>query len=151
MCRRHRRAVIGDNDPLDWVGESHDPEGLTRVETPQPDGAVFAPRVQVQATQIDRCRGAAVSAEKANVSTLDDVPDADRTVLTGGQREMVPTLARAAVAAGCDGVFFETHPDPDRALSDGPNMVRLGDVPQFIGQLLRIREAIAQPPSPIEA
>ncbi|HAD58225.1 MAG TPA: 3-deoxy-8-phosphooctulonate synthase, partial [Planctomycetaceae bacterium] len=40
---------------------------------------------------------------------------------TGGQREMVPPLARSAIAAGCDGVFFETHPDPDAALSDGPN------------------------------
>ena len=61
---------------------------------------------------------------------------------TGGQREMIPTLARAAVAAGCDGVFLETHPDPDQALSDGPNMLRLDDVPQFIRQLLRIRAAI---------
>jgi len=66
---------------------------------------------------------------------------------TGGQREMVPPLARAAVAAGCDGVFFETHPDPDRALSDGPNMVPLGDVPKFLGPLLRIREVLtAEPP-----
>lgn len=66
---------------------------------------------------------------------------------TGGQREMVPTLARAAVAAGCDGLFFETHPDPDRALSDGPNMVPLSEVSQFLSPLLRIREVItANPP-----
>ena len=39
---------------------------------------------------------------------------------TGGDRAMVPVLARAAVAAGCDGVFLETHPDPDKAPSDGP-------------------------------
>lgn len=40
---------------------------------------------------------------------------------SGGQREFVPTLARAAVAVGIDGLFMETHPDPDNALSDGPN------------------------------
>jgi 2-dehydro-3-deoxyphosphooctonate aldolase (KDO 8-P synthase) len=58
---------------------------------------------------------------------------------TGGQREMIPVLARAAVAAGCDAVFMETHPNPDRALSDGPNMVPLADLPQLIGQLKRLR------------
>ncbi|MDB5390288.1 MAG: 2-dehydro-3-deoxyphosphooctonate aldolase [Planctomycetaceae bacterium] len=61
---------------------------------------------------------------------------------TGGQRDMIPTLARAAVAAGCDGVFLETHPNPDQALSDGPNMLKLDDVPRFIRQLLRIRQAL---------
>ncbi len=61
---------------------------------------------------------------------------------TGGQREMIPLLARAAVAAGCDAVFFETHPDPDRALSDGPNMLRLNDLPQLIGQLVELRSLI---------
>lgn len=58
---------------------------------------------------------------------------------TGGKREMVPFLARAAVASGCDGVFFETHPDPDRALSDGPNMVPLNELPRLIDQLVRLR------------
>ena len=58
---------------------------------------------------------------------------------TGGRREMVPFLARAAVASGCDGVFFETHPDPDRALSDGPNMVPLHELPKLIDQLVRLR------------
>jgi 2-dehydro-3-deoxyphosphooctonate aldolase (KDO 8-P synthase) len=61
---------------------------------------------------------------------------------TGGQREMVAFLARAAVACGCDGVFFETHPDPDKALSDGPNMIRLDDLPALIRQLLRLRAAL---------
>lgn len=61
---------------------------------------------------------------------------------TGGQRQMVSFLARAAVACGCDGVFFETHPDPDRALSDGPNMIRLNDLPALIRQLLRLRAAL---------
>ncbi len=58
---------------------------------------------------------------------------------TGGQREMVPTLSRAAVAVGCDAVFLETHPDPDNALSDGPNMLRLPDVPRLLNQLTRLR------------
>jgi 2-dehydro-3-deoxyphosphooctonate aldolase (KDO 8-P synthase) len=48
---------------------------------------------------------------------------------TGGDRAMVPVLTRAAVAAGCDGVFLETHPDPDAAKSDGPNMLPLDRLP----------------------
>ncbi len=44
---------------------------------------------------------------------------------SGGQREFIPVLARAAVAAGIAGIFMETHPDPDRALSDGPNAMPL--------------------------
>jgi 2-dehydro-3-deoxyphosphooctonate aldolase (KDO 8-P synthase) len=62
---------------------------------------------------------------------------------TGGQRQMIAPLARAAVAAGCDGVFLETHPRPDQALSDGPNMIALDDFPALIRQLLRIRAALA--------
>ena len=61
---------------------------------------------------------------------------------TGGQREMVPVLARAAVAAGCDGVFAETHPDPDSARSDGPNMIPLAELEGLWRGLLRIREAV---------
>jgi 2-dehydro-3-deoxyphosphooctonate aldolase (KDO 8-P synthase) len=63
---------------------------------------------------------------------------------TGGERAMVPFLARAAVACGCDGLFFETHPEPERALSDGPNMLRLDDVPGLIRQLLRLRAALEE-------
>jgi 2-dehydro-3-deoxyphosphooctonate aldolase (KDO 8-P synthase) len=62
---------------------------------------------------------------------------------TGGDRSMVPTLARAAVAAGCDGVFLETHPDPDHAPSDGPNMIPLADFPALARRLVRVREALA--------
>jgi 2-dehydro-3-deoxyphosphooctonate aldolase (KDO 8-P synthase) len=62
---------------------------------------------------------------------------------TGGDRIMVPYLARAAVAAGCDGVFVETHPNPDRAPSDGPNMVPLAELPALIETCLRIRAAVA--------
>jgi 2-dehydro-3-deoxyphosphooctonate aldolase (KDO 8-P synthase) len=64
---------------------------------------------------------------------------------SGGDRDMVPVLARAAVAAGCDGLFMETHPNPDQALSDGPNMVPLGELPTLIETLLRLREALALP------
>jgi 2-dehydro-3-deoxyphosphooctonate aldolase (KDO 8-P synthase) len=63
---------------------------------------------------------------------------------SGGDRRMVPYLARAAVACGCDGVFLETHPRPDEALSDGPNMVALDDLPRLVECCLRLREAIAQ-------
>ena len=58
---------------------------------------------------------------------------------TGGRRELVPFLARAAVSCGCDAVFFETHPEPDRALSDGPNMLALKDLPRLLTQLVRLR------------
>ena len=58
---------------------------------------------------------------------------------TGGQRDMVLPLARAAVAIGSDAVFFETHPNPDQARSDGPNMVRLDDAPQLLQQLTQLR------------
>ena len=55
---------------------------------------------------------------------------------SGGQREFVPVLARAAVAVGVAGVFIETHPDPDRAPSDGPNMVPLRAMPALIAELM---------------
>jgi 2-dehydro-3-deoxyphosphooctonate aldolase (KDO 8-P synthase) len=55
---------------------------------------------------------------------------------SGGQREFVPVLARAAVAVGVAAVFMETHQDPDRAPSDGPNMVRLKDMPALLQTLL---------------
>ena len=59
---------------------------------------------------------------------------------TGGQREMVPPLARAAVAVGCDAVFMETHPDPENAKSDGPNMVFLDKLEPLLRQLTTLRE-----------
>ena len=61
---------------------------------------------------------------------------------TAGQRDMIPTLARAAVAAGCDALFLEVHPDPDQALSDGPNSLRLDDLAELLTVCLRIRQAI---------
>ncbi len=65
---------------------------------------------------------------------------------SGGQREFVPVLARAAVAAGVSGVFLETHPDPQNAKSDGPNAVPLARVRDLLAILRRIDEAVkAQP------
>jgi 2-dehydro-3-deoxyphosphooctonate aldolase (KDO 8-P synthase) len=63
---------------------------------------------------------------------------------SGGDRRMVPYLTRAAVAAGCDGIFLETHPRPDEALSDGPNMIALDDLEGLMVSCLRIRQALAQ-------
>ncbi len=62
---------------------------------------------------------------------------------SSGQREMIPTLASAAVAAGCDALFLEVHPDPDRALSDGPNSLQINDLPGLLRACLRIRQAIS--------
>jgi 2-dehydro-3-deoxyphosphooctonate aldolase (KDO 8-P synthase) len=64
---------------------------------------------------------------------------------SGGQREFVPPLARAALAAGADGLFVETHPDPDHALSDGPNMVPLEELPELIGSCLEIWKSVRAP------
>ena len=55
---------------------------------------------------------------------------------TGGNREYVPAMALAAKAFGANGYFFEVHPDPDNALSDGPNMLNLSDLDNVIGSLL---------------
>jgi 2-dehydro-3-deoxyphosphooctonate aldolase (KDO 8-P synthase) len=62
---------------------------------------------------------------------------------SAGQREFAPVLARAAVAAGANGVFIETHPDPDQALSDGPNMIPLAEMNAVMASLLKIRKALA--------
>ena len=61
---------------------------------------------------------------------------------SGGQREFAPVLARCAVVAGASGLFIETHPDPDKALSDGPNMIPLGEMPALLKQLLRLKKAL---------
>lgn len=61
---------------------------------------------------------------------------------TGGNRENVEPLAKAAIAAGADGVFFEIHPNPDRALSDGPNMVKLDEFESMLKRIIKIYEAV---------
>lgn len=59
---------------------------------------------------------------------------------SGGQREYAPFLARAAAAAGVDGFFIETHPDPSKALSDGPNMVPLNEIEDFLKMIKEVWE-----------
>lgn len=61
---------------------------------------------------------------------------------TGGNREYVEPLANAAIAAGADALFFEVHPDPDNALSDGPNMVKLDDFEELLKRVLRVYDAV---------
>jgi 2-dehydro-3-deoxyphosphooctonate aldolase (KDO 8-P synthase) len=65
---------------------------------------------------------------------------------SGGQRAMVPVLARAAVAAGVAGVFLETHPDPERAPSDGPNMWPLGRMEELLSRLVAIDAVVKAHP-----
>lgn len=60
---------------------------------------------------------------------------------SGGNSYYVPFLARAAVAVGCDGIFMEVHPDPEKALSDGPNMLKLTEVEKLVKQLKAIYHA----------
>ncbi len=62
--------------------------------------------------------------------------------VTGGNREMVPYLMRAALAVGVDGLFIETHPEPEKAISDAANQVRLADMRTLLEQALRIDELI---------
>lgn len=61
---------------------------------------------------------------------------------SGGQREFIPPLTRAAVAAGIDGLFMEVHPDPDKALCDGPNSIALDKIETILEQILRIRSCV---------
>jgi 2-dehydro-3-deoxyphosphooctonate aldolase (KDO 8-P synthase) len=60
---------------------------------------------------------------------------------SSGQREFAPALARAALAAGANGIFLETHPRPERALSDGPNMIPLMEIPALLKSLLKVFNA----------
>ncbi len=62
---------------------------------------------------------------------------------SGGQREFIAPLSRAAVAAGIDGLFMEVHPDPDKALCDGPNSMPLDQIEKLLIKLLRIQEAVS--------
>ena len=61
---------------------------------------------------------------------------------TGGNREYVEPLAKAAIAAGADALFFEVHPDPDHALSDGPNMVRLDQLEALLQRVIKVYDAV---------
>ena len=61
---------------------------------------------------------------------------------TGGNREYVESLAKAAIAVGVDGLFMETHQNPDEAWSDGPNMVKLDDMEELLTKLVKVYEAV---------
>jgi 2-dehydro-3-deoxyphosphooctonate aldolase (KDO 8-P synthase) len=60
---------------------------------------------------------------------------------SSGQREFAPVLAKAALAVGANGLFIETHPQPDKALSDGPNMIPLAEMPALLKNLLKVFNA----------
>jgi 2-dehydro-3-deoxyphosphooctonate aldolase (KDO 8-P synthase) len=62
---------------------------------------------------------------------------------TGGDGILAPVLARAAMAAGCDGIFIETHENPAAALSDGPNQIPLAELPPLIAQLKQIHALLS--------
>jgi 2-dehydro-3-deoxyphosphooctonate aldolase (KDO 8-P synthase) len=64
---------------------------------------------------------------------------------SAGERQYAPVLARAAIAAGADGLFIETHPDPDQALSDGPNMIPLREMPALLENLVRLFQCLPKP------
>lgn len=64
--------------------------------------------------------------------------------VTGGNPQLIGTIAKAAIATGADGLFIETHPDPSKALSDGANMLRLDLLEELLEQLVRIREAVRE-------
>jgi 2-dehydro-3-deoxyphosphooctonate aldolase (KDO 8-P synthase) len=66
---------------------------------------------------------------------------------SGGQREFVPYLARAAAAIGIDALFMEVHETPDQALSDGPNMIPLHQLEAVLTQIMRVREAVSSMPA----
>ena len=61
---------------------------------------------------------------------------------SGGQSEMIPDLARGAVAVGCDALFMEIHPDPNKALSDGPNMLQIDLLPSLLEQLVALDQIV---------
>ncbi|MBN41859.1 MAG: 3-deoxy-8-phosphooctulonate synthase [Chloroflexi bacterium] len=61
---------------------------------------------------------------------------------SGGQSEMIPDLARGAIAVGCDALFMEIHPDPSKALSDGPNMLQIDLLPNLLEQLITLDQLV---------
>ncbi len=62
--------------------------------------------------------------------------------VTGGKPALIETIAKAAIAVGTDGLFIETHPDPESAKSDGANMLHLNALEALLEKLIRIRQAI---------
>jgi len=64
--------------------------------------------------------------------------------VTGGRPDLIPTIARAGIAVGADGLFIETHPKPEIAKSDGANMLPLNQLEKLLTELVKIRRAIAK-------
>ena len=62
--------------------------------------------------------------------------------MTGGNRTYIEPLAKAAIAVGADALFFEVHPDPNNALSDGPNMVRLDKFENLLERVIKVYDAV---------
>jgi len=97
-------------------------------------------------TLVSDMRGLSIMAETGCPVVFDATHSVQRPgglgTKSGGQREYVPLLARAAVAAGVSGVFMETHPDPDKALSDGPNALRLDMFEPLLRQLQAIHALV---------
>ncbi|MBI5449930.1 MAG: 3-deoxy-8-phosphooctulonate synthase [Gammaproteobacteria bacterium] len=97
-------------------------------------------------TLISDMRGLAVMRESGAPVVFDATHSVQqpggRGTSSGGQREFVPVLARAAVAAGISGLFMETHPDPDQALSDGPNAWPLGQMEALLETLLDLDRTV---------
>ena len=99
-------------------------------------------------TLVSDFRAIPIMAEKTGCPVVFDVTHSTQTpggggTTSGGEREFAPTLARAAVAVGVSAIFAETHPDPDKAPSDGPNMIRLQQFEPFVRDLLAI-DAVAK-------
>ena len=63
---------------------------------------------------------------------------------SGGEKRFIPYLSMAAVACGVNGIFVEVHEDPDKALSDGPNMIPLAEMPALLKDLIKVFEAVAR-------
>ncbi len=85
--------------------------------------------------------------KKNNVPVVMDITHAlqqpnSSTGVTGGQPEMIETIAKAAIAAGTDGIFLETHPNPEKALSDGKNMIPLNKIPVLLEKLKNLKKAV---------
>jgi 2-dehydro-3-deoxyphosphooctonate aldolase (KDO 8-P synthase) len=86
--------------------------------------------------------GAPVTIDATHAVQLPGADPRSNSVATGGRREGVPVIARAAVAAGADGVFLEFHPDPDRALCDGPSALPLAEARALLRSLAAVRAAV---------
>ena len=86
--------------------------------------------------------GVPVTIDATHAVQLPGADPRSNSVATGGRREGVPVIARAAVAAGADGVFLEFHPDPEQALCDGPSALPLTAAAGLLKQLRAVHEAV---------